>query len=318
MALLELLCLPVPYDQTHPAAHALLNHPHLRWGDLIELAVDHKMLCLLADYLTRTGLSTEQEPRRTRFLERQLRLNQHSLRHHRANAARITRTFCDAGVPFVATSGIAVESTLYHGRGERPLSDIDITIESTRQAAAGQALAALGYQPAGTDRCTARTYIRTSADPLIPRIVVDLNQQVVDGADSPHQLVADIIGRRTTQAIPGHQEPLAVPTRVDHAVLATLAFRARERQPRRVTLLACADLLRLWRQVIQGDGSDTARQTITRYGIQTAIAEVTGRLDSAFRTTITAELDLGALVKSARAPTTLELPALLYDSHAKR
>ncbi|GAA3742400.1 hypothetical protein GCM10022225_27490 [Plantactinospora mayteni] len=318
IALLELVCLPTPYEQTYPLASLTLSHPHLRWGGLIELAVDHKVLCLLADYLTHTGLLHEQKPHRARFLARQLRLNQYTLHYHRREAARIAQAFTDASIPYAAVSGIAVESTLYYGRGERPLSDIDLVIEHSRLAAADTVLTKLGYQPIGqTRRRSVGPYTRTLADPLVPRIVVDLTHQLNEVAVDYAPFMAEMVRRRTAQPIPGSPDVLlSVPQRAVHAAYATIALWDKAHRSRQLTLLSCADLLRLWHHAIQAGEADAARQVIVDHNARSQADWVFRRLDRAMGSNITNALKLDPQIGPPAPHVADDLATLLYGNQS--
>jgi len=121
---------------------------HLDWGILLEQALRHQMLAMLAYHGLRARRPGFEIPGRVEnHLIMSLEANRWRLQVFREEAARITLALDRAGVPFVATKGMTFESTLYRGRGVRTLKDMDLMIREADREATAEALRELGYTP---------------------------------------------------------------------------------------------------------------------------------------------------------------------------
>ncbi len=116
------------------------------WAELLRLAVERKAECLVADALTRSPFAGALPDRFGRFLARLLRANQHAVTVYRAEAADLMPLLAADGIHAMATGGIAVESTLYDGRGGRQFSDIDLIVRPPDLNALARLLIRHGYR----------------------------------------------------------------------------------------------------------------------------------------------------------------------------
>ncbi|MGH3867780.1 MAG: nucleotidyltransferase family protein [Pseudonocardiaceae bacterium] len=203
-AVLRALCWPPPPDQPHLPDWPVRDS----WaglGGLIERAILHKVLCLLADRLVTTGLDRDLPRAISRFLVGTLRANQYKTSIYRTETARIMVAVDQAGLTAAALNGIAAESSLYGGRGARQFSDLDVLLAPEHITVVRTVLTDLGYHsssPVGT------TLTRRINDILVPRITIDLTQSMhhAPGEDG----VREILSRRIWQPLPGHGQPLPV------------------------------------------------------------------------------------------------------------
>lgn len=151
-------------------------------GAILHDAIEHKMICLLADHLDRTCLAPRLSRAVRRFLTSTLRTNQHKTLVHRHEAERIMAALARDHVPAVLLGGLAVESRLYHGRGGRQFSDIDILTAPTQRARAREILSRLGYTaPPDAGRAG---LVQLRDDLLVPRITVDLTGALAHTSDA--------------------------------------------------------------------------------------------------------------------------------------
>lgn len=241
-AVLRALCWPSPPDQTHLPGWPI-GDTGAGLGGLLERAILHKVLCLLADRLATTGLDRDLPLAISRFLSSTLRANQYKTSVYRAEIARIMVAFGEADLTAAALNGIAAESSLYGGRGARQFSDLDLLLAPADITVARTVLIDLGYS--SSPKYTAFT--RHIDDILVPRITVDLTQAVHDaqGEDS----VREVLSRRTWQPIPGHDRSLpilAAPDALLHC-LARLERTATLSEAGAPRWSICADALRLVR-----------------------------------------------------------------------
>lgn len=235
--LLDMLCCPELDPDPRAHGEALLVSPRLSWGQLLEQAIEHKLLCVLADYLATTGLDTHAPRQMRRFLASTLRANQHKTYLYRREAGQVFRAFANAGIVAVALNGIALESGVYGGLGARQLSDIDILIAPDDMPHARVVLTQLAYSR--TSECKANTFMRPLNDTVLPSVTVDLTTRLADteqAASVRHIIHAD---SQEFCGLPVLSSPMAIQQalgRLGHE-LRSLADGPR--------LIACADALRL-------------------------------------------------------------------------
>lgn len=251
---LEAACLPAPIEQHHATIRPLITEPTLHWGTLLATAIEHKVLCLLADTLT-TGLADEIPRAFRRFLTSVLRASRHKTAVHRAQAAALTDAAARHHVAFAAVKGIALESQLYGGRGAREFSDLDILVTPDQADAFRRALRLLGYQPGRYDPTTHRvaldeptsaTYTRLHDDLVAPCTAVDIITDLPRPVPVPPDLVPSMLDRRRSQPLPGHPNvhlPVLAP--LDHLTVVLLTARRKTDSGRPVSLRTRADALRL-------------------------------------------------------------------------
>ncbi|MFI6730675.1 nucleotidyltransferase family protein [Streptomyces atratus] len=127
--------------------HGALTTPGFHWGELVHLAVEQKVSCLVTDALDSTGLLRLAPTRLARFPQRARRSNQHTMEIHRHHAGRLAATALEAGLAIAACKGIAVENVLYGGRGAREFSGLDLFVAPEDLGALELILTGLGYQP---------------------------------------------------------------------------------------------------------------------------------------------------------------------------
>jgi len=226
--------------------------PAFTWGELLELAINGKVTCLLAEVLTSDRMKDAVPPRFLRFLSRELRCNLHATHIYRAEAARIIIAARQAEITCAAVKGIAAESALYGGRGARQLSDIDMLVTPAGLPAISAVLTGLGYRARHGRGRSARqagrgparaSFARDNNDIIIPVLAVDLitGYPGISGGVPP--LAEAALGRRTWQPVPGHPgHHLPVLTAADQLAFTMAAIAADPAEP---SLSLCADALRL-------------------------------------------------------------------------
>lgn len=202
------LCRPTQDGDRIRQVTAALTDPGLRWGNVLELAVDHKLVCLLAEFLHTNApdLPGTAMPGTSmmRHLHSTWRANQHKIVVYRRAAAQIAEHA--AGLRWAAHSGIAWESTLYDLTGARALSDLDLFIHPADHGRMTAVLTALGFQQAEPDHFTCQT-----GELVLPTVHLDLASTPEHATGQPG--IGDLLTRRITQPIPGHIPRLPV---LDH------------------------------------------------------------------------------------------------------
>ena len=288
-AVLELLCRPPRSPGRDAQIRVLLSDRSLHWGELIEQAIRHKLLPLLADHLASGRHDDLIAGPLAAHLRQALRANQHRTRIYRAEALTVTAALADTSVPAAVTRGLALEATLYAGKGTRTFSDLDLLVPPSREHRASQILVRLGYQSARPG-----SYGRRVDDPITPTLIVDLATRWSSRTSSaePADDVDAILNRRTWQPAPGHPADarLPVPATADHALLLSLALfnKAWHASARGsdVTLLAFADLLRLWTTTPELQQSHTLATSPAWATARRPTQWVLAQLDRLFGTTI--------------------------------
>jgi len=104
----------------------LLGSPELRWGELLEQAVRHKMIASLAFHAERLG--ADLPAKIAEHLGLVLRANRHRVRVLQSEACQLARRLEAEGVPFAATKGVVLASAIYGDTGERMMADVDFLI----------------------------------------------------------------------------------------------------------------------------------------------------------------------------------------------
>lgn len=146
-ALMELLCLGLVTDEEQQAFNELINSGSLDWGLLLEQALRHKMLPLLACH-TLLVESGQAVPRRVQDHFRSVvDLNRHKRAIWYPEANRIIQFFGKLNIRVLGRKDVAFESRLYGGNGSRRFGDIDLLIAPQDREAVWEALPELGYQP---------------------------------------------------------------------------------------------------------------------------------------------------------------------------
>lgn len=192
-------------------------------GEVLEYAINAKMSCLLADWLTRHAHTGPLPRPMQQFLRGLQRLNAYRSWAHHREAARITAALNAHGIPAAAINGIAHAATLYPP-GLRQSSDVDILVPASAAAAAVHVLAIRGYY--NTDRRSTALH-RDFDDPLVPGLTLDLTTGLAHTSD-PCAIQA-ILARRVPAPHDGDGEPLPILHR-DDGFTHTLARVASQRR----------------------------------------------------------------------------------------
>lgn len=146
-ALLELLCLGLTIPDEQQAFEELMKSGSLDWGVLLEQALRHKMLPLLAFHTLSVELKQFVPKRIQEHFRSVLDLNRHKRGLWYREADRIIKFLNKQNVRVVGRKDAAFESTLYGGNGSRRFGDIDLLIAPQDRNVVLEALPQLGYQP---------------------------------------------------------------------------------------------------------------------------------------------------------------------------
>ena len=146
-ALLELLCLGLITKEEQDAFTELVKSGSLDWGILLEQALRHKMLPLLA-FHTIMAEPEQAVPRRVQdHFRAVIDLNRHKRTIWYPEADKIIRFLGERGIQVLGRKDVAFESRLYSGNSSRRFGDIDLLIAPQDREGVLEALPELGYQP---------------------------------------------------------------------------------------------------------------------------------------------------------------------------
>ena len=145
--ILELLARGIVDDPERQMVRDLLLTETLEWGELLEQALRHKMLPMLAYRIISAGLRFDVPRSIYQHLESALDWNRCQIEIFRRETVRVAQGFAGRGIRFVVTKGMAFESTLYGGLGTRHMNDIDFMITPRDREAVLSVMRDLGFRP---------------------------------------------------------------------------------------------------------------------------------------------------------------------------
>ena len=145
--ILELLARGIVDDSERQMVRDLLLSDTLDWGELLEQALRHKMLPMLAHHIISAGLRFDVPTSIYMHLESALEWNRWQIEVFRRETVRVAQGLAGRGIPFVVTKGMTFESTLYGGLGTRYMNDIDFMIAPRDREAVISAMQELGFRP---------------------------------------------------------------------------------------------------------------------------------------------------------------------------
>jgi hypothetical protein len=145
--ILELLARGIVNDAERQTVRDLLLSQTLDWGELLEQALRHKMLPMLAHHIISENLRFEVPTSIYQHLESVLEWNRWQIEVFRREAMRVAQGLASRGIHFVVTKGIAFESTLYSNLGTRYMNDIDFMIAPRDREVVLATMQELGFRP---------------------------------------------------------------------------------------------------------------------------------------------------------------------------
>lgn len=116
------------------------------WGELMEQAVRHKLLPILASKLLDEENFGKIPPFINHHLASVLKMNRHKTNILINEAKRINEKFKKREIKFAFTKGILLESLLYEEQGYRFLSDIDMMVVNEDKNKIMESFKELGYK----------------------------------------------------------------------------------------------------------------------------------------------------------------------------
>jgi len=145
--ILELLARGVVDDSERRMVRDLLVAETLDWGELLEQALRHKMVPMLAHHIISNNLRFDVPMSIYQHLESALEWNRHQIEVFRHETVRLAQGLASRRIPFVVTKGMTFESTLYGSLGTRQMNDIDFMIAPRDREPAMSVMQELGFRP---------------------------------------------------------------------------------------------------------------------------------------------------------------------------
>ncbi|MEO6969307.1 MAG: nucleotidyltransferase family protein [Chthoniobacterales bacterium] len=145
--ILELLARGIVDDPEREMVRDLLLADSLDWGELLEQALRHHMVPMLAHHIVSAGLRFDLPMSIYQHLESALEWNRWQIEVFRREAVHVAQGLAGRGIHFVVTKGMAFESTLYGGLGTRHMKDIDFMIAPRDREAVLSVMQKLGFRP---------------------------------------------------------------------------------------------------------------------------------------------------------------------------
>ena len=145
--ILELLARGIVDGPERQMVRDLLMSDTLDWGELLEQALRHKMLPMLAHHIISADLRFDVPTSIYQHLESTLEWNRSQIDVFRRETVRVAQGLAGRDIRFVVTKGMTFESTLYDGLGTRYMNDIDFMVAPRDREAVLRAMDELGFRP---------------------------------------------------------------------------------------------------------------------------------------------------------------------------
>jgi hypothetical protein len=215
--ILELLARGIVNDSERQMVRALLVAETLNWGELLEQALRHKMVPMLAHHIISNDLRLDVPTSIYLHLESALEWNRFQIEVYRREAVGVAQALAGRGIHFVVTKGIAFESTLYVGLGTRFMNDVDFMIAPRDRDLVLSVMTELGFRTffeyakdARREEISSRLnpdhlpkLARTVDEPGIKSIQIDVANSLT-WAKSPFDVsVEEALADRREQPVPG-------------------------------------------------------------------------------------------------------------------
>ena len=318
-ALMELLCLGLITPDEQQAFAELIQSNSLDWGILLEQAIRHKMLPLLA-FHTVTAVPKQAVPRRIHgHLRSVLDLNRHKRTIWYPEADKIIKFLGQQNIQVIGRKDVAFESTLYSGNGSRRFGDIDMLITPQDRDAVLVSLPKLGYQPGLFDWQTQQiapiprksmmifrmnpdhlpVHCRLTGDPVMQWLEIDFANSLT-WFGSAYNIPLDIaMAEIHYQPVTGFSDITIPCLTPPYQFISTVLHLFREAWFERwleweqdVDLNKFSDVIRLWRTYQESLANKAFVQLLEKFEIVEPMVWVLEHLDRTFHTNIVATLDL--------------------------
>jgi hypothetical protein len=215
--ILELLARGIVNDSERQMVRALLVAETLNWGELLEQALRHKMVPMLAHHIISNDLRFDVPTSIYLHLESALEWNRFQIEVYRREAVGVAQALAGRGIHFLVTKRFAFECTLYGGLGTRFMNDVDFMIAPLDRELVLSVMTELGFRTffeyakdARREEISSRLnpdhlpkLARTVDEPGIKSIQIDVANSLT-WAKSPFDVsVEEALADRREQPVPG-------------------------------------------------------------------------------------------------------------------
>jgi hypothetical protein len=311
-------------DRAVHGAFAQLAEAGDRWGELVDHALRHRMLPMVAHAAVRTNAIERMPIRLAEHLHTVLAANRYRRSVWYEQVGRVALAMAAAGIDTVARKGAAYESTVYAGNGSRWLGDVDILVRPEDKERIGEVLEELGYRQGLYDFRAERvapfsreeliryrlnadhlpTYTLVTGDPLVPFLEVDTATSLT-WARAPYQVdVGEVLAGRESVVVGVAGREVVVPrASPEYQFLDTVLHLFREawfewwlEKEQDVDLMKFGDVLRLSRAYREQLAAGRFRDLVARHGVGQPACWVLEHLDRTFGTAVIQDLGLAKQV----------------------
>lgn len=281
----------------------------LDWGQVLDQAIRHRMLTMVAAVLIELRLMEQVPLRIGDHLRRELSSNRHRRDVWYSEADRVFTALGRAGVRAAARKGAAYEASIYSGDGRRWLGDIDVLARPDDGSKVEAVLESLGYEigiydPDKTevtpfrreqlmkyrlnpDHLPTRSFV--TRDPLAPVIEVDVAFSLTWHRTSYDVPVDDALATLRSQDVSWSSGSASLPVmEPEYQFLDTVLHLFREAwfdwwltMEQDVDLMKFGDVLRLWRAQ-PSYLVDALEGLLVRYDLTKPVGWVLTHLDRTF------------------------------------
>jgi hypothetical protein len=316
--ILELAALGPESDDERTEFAALSSRPDLHWGEVLDQAIRHKLLHLLSYYVTEGANCTFVPPMLSEHMRETLRVSRQRVSLFRQAAVKIAATLHDRGVRVAGTKGIVLESTLYGGRGARPLGDMDFMVSAENGAAVTAVMGEMGFVNGYLDRATGKIesfsrrdligyrlnpdhlppFIQKLDDPVTPHLHVDFACSFT-WTHCPYEVpLSEGLKELTSVELPGAGQTLPA-LNPQYLFIFTVLHLFREAYvsmwidlSQDVNLMKFGDVIRSWRKWRSELDTNAFRQLLRELQIEEPMGWVLVHTDRTFGTTMATALGL--------------------------
>lgn len=321
--ILELVSFGLETDRDRTEFDEILKNEHLDWGEILYQALRHKVLYLLAfNVVSRNRLGNL--PRFLgAYLSEALRVNRHRIKLYRKEAVRVAKSLEERCLRFACTKGISLESTVYEGKGERYMADIDFLIKLEDEEIVTAIMKELGYELGYYDWKTGNihhfdrrelisyrlnpdhlpTFVRVLDDSIISHIHVDFACSFTWTQCEYQVPVSKALSDVLYQPVPGVTVQRIPVLSSPYQFLFTILHLFREAWidkwldlEQDVNLIKFADVIRLWRYRQDTLDTDEFRELLKSLEIVEPVAWVLVHLDQTLGTSIAKALEVNRCV----------------------
>jgi len=317
--LLELTTLGLTAEDQTKEFERLVRGDKLNWGDILDQAIRHKVISLLAHQIGETGLWDAVPSKLGEHLRETLRVCRYRVKVYREAAVVIAATLREHGVRVACTKGIVLEQTVYDGKGQRFFGDIDFMICPEDGEKVTDALHRLGYVNGYLDQTSGKiqsftrrdliayrlnpdhlpAFVKTLDDVVMPHVHVDFACSLTWTQCKYQAPVSEALADVPLIEVPGTNGRTIPSLNLHYLFIFTVLHLFREAWVlnwidlgQDVNLIKFGDVIRLWTRFREQLATNEFRRLLQRVQLEEPIAWVLVHADRTFGVGMAKALDL--------------------------